>query len=131
MVLGHLMRDHKNDSTPARIAKDPPKPLVYEALATLNRHFEQVLWDLEQLRALGLFPDRLQRKFLKACRATLEETRAWANFELVEILHQREERDWFRFGRLRQQGEKAWEDPGERVRPAEPRLRKSRKGPRK
>jgi hypothetical protein len=56
VVLEHPVRNHRNDSIPARIAKDPPKPLVYEALATLNRHFEQALWDLEQLRALVCFP---------------------------------------------------------------------------
>ena len=87
-----------------------------------------MLWDLERLRALGLFPDRLQRRFLKACRVTVEETRAWANFELVEMLHAREERDWARFGRLRQRREKALEDASDVVLPAKPRRRKSRKG---
>jgi len=52
-----------------------------------------VLWDLERLRGLGWFPDRSQRKFRKACRATREKTRAWANFEWVEILREREEQD--------------------------------------
>ena len=75
-------------------------------LAALNRDFEQVLLDLERVGALGLFPDRGQRKFLPACRVTLEETRAWVNFELVEMLHEREEREWVRFARLRQRAEK-------------------------
>ena len=122
------MRQNKKNVTPTVFAKEPPKPLVYEGLAVLNRHFEQVLWDLERLRALGLFPDRLQRRFLKACRVTVEETRAWANFELVEMLHAREERDWARFGRLRQRREKALEDASDVVLPAKPRRRKSRKG---
>jgi hypothetical protein len=56
---------------------------------------------------------------------SLEETRAWANFELVEILHQRGA-GLVRFGRLRKQREKAWEDPGQFLLPAKPRLRKSR-----
>jgi hypothetical protein len=30
------------------------------------------------------------------------ETRAWTNFEVIEVLHQREEREWVRFGRIRQ-----------------------------
>jgi hypothetical protein len=54
---------------------------------------------LERLEALRLFPRRWQHRFLKAWRATLEETRAWANFEVIEVLHQTEEREWTRFGR--------------------------------
>ena len=80
-----------------------------------------------RLRGLGWFPDRSQRKFQKACRATLEETRAWANFELVEILREREEQDGVHFGRLRPQEEKAWDDPGQNSVEAKPRRRKSRK----
>jgi hypothetical protein len=38
--------------------KNRPKALVYDALATLNRDFEQVLDDLERLDALRLFPRR-------------------------------------------------------------------------
>jgi hypothetical protein len=71
-----------------------PKIRVYEALATLNRDFEQMLRDLSRLEELRLFPHHWQRKFLKTWRATLEETRSWANLEVVEVLHQREEREW-------------------------------------
>ena len=80
---------------------NPPKTLVYDALATWNRDFEQVLKDLQRLEALHLFPRRWQRQFLKEWRATLEETRAWANFEVIEVLYQREEREWTSFGRRR------------------------------
>ena len=79
--------------------------LVYDVLATLNRDFEQVLCDLERLEGLRLFRRRWQRAFLKVWRATLEETRAWVSFEVVEILHQREGREWARFGRIRQRTE--------------------------
>ena len=34
---------------------------------------------------------------------TVEETRAWANFELTYVLQEAEEKDWIRFGRLRRQ----------------------------
>jgi hypothetical protein len=87
--------------------QNAPKVLIYEALATLNRDFEQVVGDLERLEELRLFPARWQRNFLKAWRATLEETRAWANFEVVEMLHEREEREWVGFGRIRQRSEKS------------------------
>jgi hypothetical protein len=62
---------------------------AYEVLATLNRDMEQVLLDLERLGASDILPHRWQRKFWKVCRATLEETRAWANFKLIEVLHAR------------------------------------------
>jgi hypothetical protein len=58
-------------------------------LATLNRDFEQVLRDLERLEELRLFRYHWQREFLKVWRATLEETRAWVSFKMVEILHQK------------------------------------------
>jgi hypothetical protein len=80
------------------LPKRAPKVLVYEALATLNRDFEQVLRDLKLLEELRLFPGRWQRSFLKTWRATLEETSAWANFEVVEMLHEREEREAERLG---------------------------------
>ena len=93
--------------------ENAPKVQIYDALATLNRDFEQMLRDLERLEELRLFPHRWQRKFLRTWRATLEETRAWANFEVVEILHHREERDWVDYGRIRRQSEKSPELPAD------------------
>jgi hypothetical protein len=100
-------RQNSKSSMRATFLQNPPKTLVYDALALLSWDFEQVLDDLQRLEALRLFPRRWQRKFLKTWRATLEETRAWANFEVIEILHQREEREWVAFGRIRQRSEKS------------------------
>ena len=66
-----------------------------------------MLADLERLGALGLLPEREQRRFLMVCRATLEETRAWTNFEFIDVLRQKEEGDWAYFARIRQQAEKS------------------------
>jgi hypothetical protein len=99
-------RQNSKKSRQERFPKSAPKVLVYEALATLNRDFERVLFDLQRLEELQLFSRRWQREFLKTWRTTLEETRAWANFEVVEVLHQREEREWVGFGRIRQRSEK-------------------------
>jgi hypothetical protein len=85
--------------------KKLPKVLFYDALAALNRDFEQVLRDLERLEELRLFRHRWQREFLKVWRATLEETRAWVSFEVLEVLHQKEEREWARFGHMPQRAE--------------------------
>jgi hypothetical protein len=106
-------RQHSKNSQRESLSKKAPKVLVYEALAALNRDFEQVLRDLERLEELRVFPHRWQHKFLKTWRVTLEETRAWANFEVVEILHQREEREWVGFGRIRQRSEKPSESPAD------------------
>jgi hypothetical protein len=93
-------RNSKN-SMRAALPENPPKALVYEALAGFNRNFEQVLQDLERLATLDLFTERWQRRAFKACRATLEEMRASANFEVIEVLHLTEEREWTRLGRRR------------------------------
>jgi hypothetical protein len=98
-------RQNAKNSVRTVFPQNSRKTLIYDALATLNRDFEQVLSDLQRLEAMRLFPRRWQRKFLRTWRATLEETRAWANFELIEVLHQREEREWVSFSRIRRQSE--------------------------
>lgn len=87
------------------------KSPTYEALSALNQHFEDVLENLGRLRKLCLLDTRFRRESLEACWATIEETRAWANFEIVEILHEREERDRARWGRIRCRWESKLEDP--------------------
>ena len=85
----------------AAFPENPPKVLIYDAIATWNRDLEQVLDDLQRFEALRLFPHRWQRKFLKQWQAILSETRAWVSFEVIEVLHQTEERNWTRLGRRR------------------------------
>ena len=79
---------------------------LYEILYNLNQGFEQVLHQLQQLEKLGL-----GRQAWKAFAVMVEETRAEINFELIEQLAEREQRDWTYFGRLRQQREKKYRDP--------------------
>lgn len=104
-----------------------PKLRIYETLHALNQGFEQVLIDLGRLDRLGF-----HRDFLGAVRVIVEETRAWANFEVLE---RREQGDWERFGRLRRESEQKLEDPNdpllkaERVRQSA-RCAKGRKGQR-
>jgi hypothetical protein len=69
---------------------------VYETLYALNRDFEQVLVHLERLQELGMFERHLGNVF----PLTVQETRAWANFEVVEALQPREQEDLTHFGRL-------------------------------
>jgi len=79
---------------------------LYEILYHLNQGFEQALLQLQQLKKLGL-----GRQAWKAWEVMVEETRAQINFELVEWLAEREQRDWTFFGRLHQQREKKYRDP--------------------
>lgn len=81
---------------------------VYEALRALNHGFEQILVDLGSLQKLGF-----RTEFLAACRVIVEETRAWTNFEVVEVLQRREQTDWEHFSRLRHENEKLLEDPND------------------
>ena len=100
----------------------PDKARCYEVVAELNRGFEQVLEDLARLKDLRLLRPGLGR----ALQFALEETRAWSNFEALERLHQREERDWGHYGRLRSAWEKKYSDPQDVLLEAA-RLRKSLK----
>ena len=90
-----------------------PKPVerlaVYENLHALNRDFGQVLADLARLQELGVF----QHDRGSILRVVVQETRAWANMELAELLQMREEDDRAWFGRLHRRWEKTWEDPND------------------
>jgi hypothetical protein len=112
------------DSMRAALPENPPQAQVYDALAGFNRSFDQVLQDLGRLETLDLFTHRWQRRAFKACRATLEEMRAWANFEVIEVLRQREEREWTRLGRRRRL-EKRSAPPDEASVPTKSGVRKS------
>jgi len=70
---------------------------VYETLFALNRDIEQVVAHLERLQELGMFQ---QQDFGDIFPAIIQETRAWANMELVEALRPLEQDDWTHFHRL-------------------------------
>jgi hypothetical protein len=63
----------------------------------LNRDFEQVLADLARLQELGMFQ---QRGLGNDFRLVVQETRNWANLELVQALQPREQGDWAQLGGL-------------------------------
>ena len=70
---------------------------VYETLYALNRDFEQVLVHLARLQELGMFQPE---DFGDLFPVIIQETRAWANMELVEALRPLEQDDWTHFNRL-------------------------------
>ena len=87
---------------------------AFDALANLNQHFQQIHECLAQLEESGVFRGKFARRSIAICRATLNETCAWINFEVLEKLHGRAERDLARYGRVRHQLEKAFERSGKR-----------------
>jgi hypothetical protein len=89
----------------------PQKQLVYETLHGMNHHFDQLLLDRLRLSELRL----LKLDDLKGLASIIEETRAWINFELVELMQRREQEDWAKFSNLRLQWERKQEDPNDVV----------------
>lgn len=85
----------------------PTKLRAYEAVYWLNRSFEATLLSLERLERLGIF--RLE--YLNEYKVRIEHTRAEANEELIDTLHEREMDDSARFDRMEREWEKQRKDP--------------------
>jgi hypothetical protein len=100
---------------PLNTLPDRDKLELYQALCDLNRGFEDVSAALDRLARIAWLRKRLPREFLTAWRLTIAEARAWANFEVVEILRDYEEEVWARFGQLRHWLEKANEEKADRA----------------
>jgi hypothetical protein len=84
---------------------------AFDALANLNQHFKQIHECLDHLEESGAFRGAFARRSIAVCRASLNETCAWINFEALQVLHDRAERDLARFERIRHRLEKALERP--------------------
>ena len=84
----------------------PDKLRAYEAVYWLNRSFEATLLSLERLEQLGIF--RLE--YLNECKVRIEHTRAEANEELIDTLHEQEMDDSARFDKMQRQWENQRKD---------------------
>jgi len=85
----------------------PTKLRAYEALYLLNRCFEATLLSVERLENLGMF--RLE--YLNEYKVMLEHTRANANEELLDTLHEVEMDDSARFDGMQRDWENQRRDP--------------------
>jgi hypothetical protein len=94
------------EKTPGESAKNLA---IYENLFALNQSFDEILDRVNRLHNSDLFRNHFQRQSIAICRATLKESRAWINFEILQILEDREERGLEYFGRVRHDQEKALE----------------------
>jgi hypothetical protein len=75
---------------------------LYEILYNINQSFEEVLAQLKTLERFGI-----RRRAATKLQVIVEETRAEVNFELVDLLHERELKEWTHFGRMRERPRKA------------------------
>jgi len=82
---------------------------VYESLAAMNHDFECVLAELARLHELGM----LNQDLANILRTVVKETRAWTNFDLLQILLLREQDDLARFRRLRNRWLKKQQSPND------------------
>ena len=101
--------------------KTKTTPWVYDSLGTINRCFEQILEELERVQQLDWFRGSAP---MKSVELAVRETRAWTMSEILDVLHQREESEWMRLGRLRSAWRSSW-NAGDDV-PAKPTRRKRR-----
>ena len=85
----------------------PTKLRAYEAVYWLNRSFEATLMSLERLEQLGIF--RLE--YLNEYKVRIEHTRAEANEELIDTLHEQEIDDSARFDEMQRHCENQRKDP--------------------
>lgn len=80
---------------------------AYEAVYWLNRSVEATLLSLERLERLGMF--RLES--LNEFKVRIEHTRAEANEELIDTLHEHEMDDAARFDQMEREWENQRKDP--------------------
>jgi hypothetical protein len=115
---------HPAEAPASEIHPPPSRHVrVFEALADLNRDFDHVIADVERLKELDFFRDRFSSRFAKTCPLTIEDLRAWGNFEVTEHLSNRGEAEMARSERRLHDFEKRFKDPNEALVEAE-RLRK-------
>jgi|SRR5579859_252167 len=94
---------------PARVNLLPVRYPVYQAISELNNCLEQAINKLEQLADFNFF----RRDYLQACQVMVEEIRALANHELIDILSQREFGNAAYYERLRLRWQNRSKDPNE------------------
>ena len=86
---------------------------IYKAMRRIDRSFKRVLREIERVRQVRWLG---KRALLDPVELALKETRAWTMFEILEVLHEREENEWIRLGRARiRQLRKTTKSPGKRA----------------
>src|SRR6202022_3101860 len=100
-----------------------PKLRIYEYLFLLNQKLQEAVQILKQLEKCPW----LRRDFLRSFQVEIEDLRAQTNFEVIEHMSDREQRDWAHFGKLRREWDRHFEDPDDVYLQAEDREKERRK----
>jgi hypothetical protein len=76
---------------------DLNKPYIYDLLGRLNVSFGRVIRNLAELESAGVF----NPKIVRTISGLSKELQADANVHFLEALQDVEQRDWARFGKVR------------------------------
>lgn len=81
---------------------------IYDALQRIDQAFAEVLGQIERLKQIPWFRKKAR---IKPAERAVQEARAWTLFEILEVLHEREEEAWFHLGRARVHREQKSDKP--------------------
>jgi len=96
---------------------------VYHLLYLINLSFTNIVRRCGELEATRVF----RAKYMKMFQGLTRELQAEINVELLETLSSTEDRDWYRFGKVRDAWEKYLRDPDDVFIHAEERRKELRK----
>jgi hypothetical protein len=109
------MATNKGSGSRRAISLTSRRPSAYTAVLehslSLNRGFDLVLEEVTWLSKMGFFWGEISGRFMKTCRLSVEELRAWAMAEVTQDLLERAEMDWGRYGVQRFRWEEKFRDP--------------------
>ena|SRR5215467_463119 len=80
---------------------------IYESLSTINSAFAGIVHHIQEIQQAGVITPTYNRLFSGFTR----ELQSEINSDILEHLHDRELKDWGRFGKVRQTYEKRLRDP--------------------
>ncbi len=85
---------------------------IYHILYRMNRSFATIVMQCRALEEAGLFKTKVTRRY----QGFTQELQAEINGELLDTLHSTELREWYHFGKIRQNWEKQLRGPDDSFR---------------
>jgi hypothetical protein len=92
---------------------------IFDAVANLNRAFDQVLQGVERLHMMGFFRGEVSNRIPRTCRLMVEELRGWAMSDMTIEVHETANSHWDHYGVQRFRFEEKFRDPEDVLRQAE------------
>jgi hypothetical protein len=91
-------------------APSAPARQLFQVLADVNLHFDQIREQVTRLKKLAVLRGRSGRAFFPAFEAAVSEAQAWFNTEFLEAQGEVESREWARLDLLRLRREKPFRE---------------------